>query len=285
MNDCMRIFDAAFYRTQNRDLADLGMNDSELRDHFQAHGVREARPYAKTDTAAAAMSMRWLRGAGIEIGAGKRPTPLFGFSSLDFGEIDRDLAFGGKGATHWFDIGGEAPTALRGKFDFAITSHVLEHCDSLLRGIVNMLDVVRNDGLAYIVLPDKRHLGDKLFIDDFDLKHHLDEFEKPLLYADVHDRAYMAYAPVEEYVNEHAVLAQEYRDQIRSGRIAPEYRFMHHKHNYAFGKWLEILSGLQVATGYFEIEDASFGRDRLDCHFILRKTPAFQPAPPIRPVS
>ena len=282
MNDCMEIFDVAFYRSQNRDLADLGMSDGQLRDHFQAHGVREARPYAKTDTTAASMSMRWLRGSGIEVGAGKWPTPMFGFSSLEFGEVDRKFAFGGKAATHWFDIGGEAPASLRDRYDFAIASHVLEHCDSLLRGIVNMLDVVRSDGLAYIVLPDKRHLGDKEFIIDFDIKHHLDEFEMPLLYADIHDSAYMIYAPVEEYANEHAVLAQEYRDQIRDGRIAPEFRFMHHKHNYSFAKWLEVMSGLQSETGFFDIEDAAFGRDRLDCHFVLRKKPAFKPAPPIR---
>ncbi|MEL7040622.1 MAG: hypothetical protein AAGL90_03810 [Pseudomonadota bacterium] len=274
-------FDVKYYRTQNRDLNDLGMNDLELESHFKNSGYRENRPYAQTTETCEAMSMKWLRGRGLEIGAGKRPTKVFGDAKLEFGEYDREFAFGGARAQHWMDIGGEASDDLRQRFDFSICSHVLEHCDSLLRGIVNALDVVKADGLAYIVLPDKRYLGDKLFIDDFSLEHHLSEYERPLLYADLHDQAYMDYAPVEEYANEHATLASEYREQIRRRCISPEYRFMHHKHNYSFGKWTDIICGLQDHTGYFEIEDCGFGRDRLDCHFILRKSPNHEPCPPI----
>ena len=85
-------FSVSIYRKYNLDLRHL--TDLELQEHFQKY-PHERRIYGNTTTAAETLSMRWLRGNGVEIGAGANPTPLFGNARTEMSDCDETLAFGG----------------------------------------------------------------------------------------------------------------------------------------------------------------------------------------------
>lgn len=66
------IFLAEIYRGHSLDLRE--MNDFELKRHFEV-SQHEPRIFALTRTTSEFMSMRWLRGSGLEVGAGAYPIP------------------------------------------------------------------------------------------------------------------------------------------------------------------------------------------------------------------
>ncbi|SRR6266404_54356 len=88
-------FSPDVYRNYNLDLRHL--TDSELREHFQKY-PHERRIYG-TSTTVETLSMRWLRGNGVEVGAGAKPTPLLGDARVQMCDCDGTLVFGGIGLT------------------------------------------------------------------------------------------------------------------------------------------------------------------------------------------
>lgn len=44
--------------------------------------------------------------------------------------------------------------------DFVIANHFIEHCENPIGAIKNMLRVLKNDGILYLALPDKRYTFD-----------------------------------------------------------------------------------------------------------------------------
>jgi len=145
-------FSADVYRASNLDLR--GMSDAQLRAHFAA-SRHEPRLFGPTPDTVNFMSMRWLRGRGVEVGAGGSPTPLYGPTTTLQADCDPGLAFGGR----TLDMPGSIDDPrfaqqAEGRFDFSIASHVLEHADSFIRSVDNLVTLVRPGGVAYIVLPD-----------------------------------------------------------------------------------------------------------------------------------
>jgi SAM-dependent methyltransferase len=248
------------------------LSDDELSEHFDK-SQHEPRIYAEVQNTVELLSMRWLRGQGMEIGAGSYPTSLFGNASAILNDCDASLAFGG----HELDLlcSVDAPEFGRlseKKFDFVIASHVLEHVDSFLRAVENLICVVKPGGMIYIVLPDIEFLNDRLWLPMFDFDHHIDEYSEPFKYAKIHDNLYIEGSKDGIFQeNNHAYLSDEYKQAIHTGKILENQRFLHHKHNYRFNGWLEIIeSSRKFFNNKIVIEDARYGHERMDCHFMLK---------------
>lgn len=263
----MKSFDMSVYRRANQDLANL--SDLQLGEHFQNSGCRERRVFAQTETTTESMSMRWLRGSGLEIGAGRNPTPLVPGVQCDYADIAADSAFGGS-AKSYFSLDGQLGDVHRGRYDFVIASYVLEHCDSFIRGIENLLNTLKFTGVAYIILPDVRYLYDANWMPNYNFDHHAKEYVEPLHFANEHDKAFLGSISTHSSVNEHADITAELAEAMNAGRLPKDQRFVAHKHTYRYADWLALLSQtLEFLGSKFVIEDSAFGRERMDCHFAL----------------
>jgi hypothetical protein len=145
-------FSPATYRAYNLDLRH--MSDAELRAHFAAN-AQEARIFGPTADTVHFMSMRWLRGRGLEVGAGGSPTPLYGPTTALQADCDSQLVFGGQVLDLSCSIDDPRFVAqAEGRFDFSIASHVLEHADSFVRAVDNLVYLVHQQGVANCVLAD-----------------------------------------------------------------------------------------------------------------------------------
>jgi SAM-dependent methyltransferase len=266
----MKEMDRIIYRGFNADLCDL--SDEELDQHFLVSQA-EPRIFSGINGDVEFLSMRWLRGAGMEIGAGKYPTPLYGNATALYADCDEELTYGGEKIDVDLSLDDvHYPEKLPRKFDFVIASHVLEHINSFIRGVHNLISSVGPGGIVYIVLPDKQFLKDKTYIPDFSFEHHELEFKNPMLFADVHDKHFLGVnQPELDNSTLHADVSEEYKDQISSGIILHKDRFLHHKHNYNFEAWVSIMFKTKAyLKNSFEIVDIRYGHLRQDCHFILR---------------
>jgi SAM-dependent methyltransferase len=267
----MKNFDKDLYKKFNKDLQNL--NDDQLISHYLA-SQHEARLYGETKSTVEFFSMRWLRGEGLEIGAGRNPTPLFGQTAITYCDIDMDHNFGGSNSKVIISVDAKNfNPSFNQKFDFVVCSHVLEHADSFIRALENLLSIVRGGGIIYLVLPDIDFLHDKNWLPNFDFDHHIDEYENPLAYAEIHDQLYID--TVIDYIdssnNEHALLTDAYRWAIKQRKIPDSMRFMHHKHNYNLEGWIKTLLKVQNFIGNkFSISDIGYGHERKDIHFILQ---------------
>jgi hypothetical protein len=261
-------FDSDIYRRNSIDLRD--MDDRQLREHFLNHGKREHRIFASVHTTIERMSMRWLRGRGIEVGAGRNPTPLFGETECVYADISTTSAYGG-GAEHVLDLN-YTPVHTFGEFDFVIAAHVLEHCDSFITGVANLLSAVNRQGVVLIVLPDKRYLHDRLWLPDYDFQHHLEEWRDPLINAEMHDRLFLNAFTTNVRLNEHAEFSEEVAAAFESGHMPRQQRFLSHKHNYDFSGWIRLVDwSLETLKCEFRIQDCAHGAERMDCHLVLTR--------------
>jgi SAM-dependent methyltransferase len=264
-------FSPDIYREFNLDLRHL--SDDQLAAHFAAC-QHEPRIFGPTKTTAEFLSMRWLRGAGLEVGAGGHPTKIFGATKTLQADVDIGLPDRGEKVDVQVSVDDPVfPSLFKSPFDFSIASHVLEHCDSFIRAVENLIAVVREDGIVYMVLPDIEFLSDQNWISYFDFAHHVQEYENPLLNCGVHDDTYIrARVGGIASTDRFADLPLEYQEMLRAGKIAAEFRFLHHKHNYTFGGWLEMIEETRKFLNRgFEILDSRYGHERKDCHFVLRR--------------
>lgn len=111
----------------------------------------------------------YLRGSGIEIGALARPMRVPRGVTVRY--VDRlsreDLlkhypSLKGKrlAPVDIVDDGERLATLADGSQDFVIAQHVLEHMENPLRGLQNMLRVLRVGGVVYLSVPDMRFTFD-----------------------------------------------------------------------------------------------------------------------------
>jgi SAM-dependent methyltransferase len=266
-------FSPHVYRKFNLDLATL--DDQGLIEHFVAHS-HERRIFGPTSGTVEFLSMRWLRGQGIEVGAGSRPTPLFGRAVAALDDRDEGLVFGGQADKTSFRGAIDGPGFAEGRracFDFLVASHVLEHCDSFIRALKNALDVLVPGGVLYLVLPDINFLPDKDFIPFHGFDHHVEDFEDPGCHAEAHMQDHLLgiqHAP--QAYNKEIALPPSYLEGLVNGRIPESYWFIHHKHNYDFHGWLMlILQSLEFLDTDAKLVDSRYGHERLDCHFVLQR--------------
>lgn len=266
------LFSPAVYRAYNLDLQHL--SDEGLVAHFQRM-KSERRIFAETSNTIEFLSMRWLRGEGLEIGAGSTPIPLFGDAKVLQADCDSSLAFGGKSLDLVRSIDDpKFPSGNEGRFCFSVASHVLEHADSFLRALENLMKVTQAGGFVYVVLPDIHFLHDKTWLPYFEFDHHIAEYDDPDRYAKEHDELFLkgcGEAQIPEVG--HAKFSSEYRAEVAAGRILPRYRFLQHKHNYRFDGWLDMMSRAQAFLKRgFSFADVRYGHERSDCHFVLEVT-------------
>jgi hypothetical protein len=113
---------------------------------------------------------RWLTGAGIEIGALHNPRPVPAQVSVRY--VDRLSV--DELRRHYPELGDEpmVPIDLIGDAenlsvladdtqDFVIANHLLEHLENPLRGLQEMVRVLRPGGILYVALPDPRVTFDR----------------------------------------------------------------------------------------------------------------------------
>jgi GT2 family glycosyltransferase/glycosyltransferase involved in cell wall biosynthesis/SAM-dependent methyltransferase len=283
-------FDAATYRKLNLDLAELGFTDEQLQEHFLKNGYAEKRVFAPTASTSEYLSMRWLRGSGLEIGAGSAPTPVFGSASVVYADIDGgNRIFGATDVSVQYSIDEVVPEELKGRFDFVILSHVLEHSDVLLAALQHLMDLLKPDGIAYVVVPDRDYLVDKDWMEEFPIEHHADELRSPGIYDADHDRAalvsLLAQPELTNPSGDHQVFDDDsgvttqdgfakpdFRELLKNSPADNPYRFAIHKHTYSPQGWIRLFADAQkLLDGAFDILETRYGAERSDCHFVLRK--------------
>jgi SAM-dependent methyltransferase len=115
------------------------------------------------------IAQMYLKGAGIEIGGLNSPLKVPARANVKY--VDRlplpmlreqfpELA-GRKLVDVQIVDDGETLTSIAGSsLDFVIANHFIEHCENPLGAIKNMLRVLKNQGIIYISIPDKRFTFD-----------------------------------------------------------------------------------------------------------------------------
>jgi SAM-dependent methyltransferase len=117
----------------------------------------------------AAIADKYLKGSGIEIGALHSPLKAPPSASVKY--VDRmsvpdlrkqypelnDLELVD---TDIIDDGERLDSVRDSTQDFVIANHFIEHCQNPLKALSNMLRVLREGGLLYLAVPDKRFTFD-----------------------------------------------------------------------------------------------------------------------------
>jgi predicted SAM-dependent methyltransferase len=111
----------------------------------------------------------YLRGEGIEIGALNRPLRVP--KSVKVQYVDRltvaalrthyqELAKEKLVEANIIDDGERLTTIHDDSQDFVIANHYVEHCQDPIGALANMLRVLKNGGILYLAIPDKRYSPD-----------------------------------------------------------------------------------------------------------------------------
>ena len=115
------------------------------------------------------LAARYLRGSGLEIGALHEPLEVPASASVRY--VDRlstdeqrghypELAAEALVPVDVVDDGERLATIPDASVDFVIANHFLEHCEDPIAALGNFLRVVREGGIVYLAVPDKRFTFD-----------------------------------------------------------------------------------------------------------------------------
>jgi SAM-dependent methyltransferase len=111
----------------------------------------------------------YLRGDGIEIGALSHPLKVPRKARVKYvdrfpvPELRRAYPELGSVAMVEVDIVDDGERLSRiedASLDFCIANHFLEHCENPIGAVRNMLRVLRDEGILYLAIPDKRYTFD-----------------------------------------------------------------------------------------------------------------------------
>jgi SAM-dependent methyltransferase len=114
------------------------------------------------------IAARFVRGRGIEVGAGSRPFPLPPDTLCFYGDVrdsaeladyfhsapDAIVVNGSLNAQTFEGIPSESQ-------DFVVSAHVIEHLEDPIGSIRQALRVLKRDGVLILVVPDRRHTFDR----------------------------------------------------------------------------------------------------------------------------
>lgn len=115
------------------------------------------------------IAYKWLSGQGIEIGALHNPLPTPSEAQVKYVDVkcnsELQQVFPEVTNTDMVDIdliddGETLSTIVDKSQDFVIANHVLEHCVNPIGALQTWLRVLKNGGVAYIAVPDKRFTFD-----------------------------------------------------------------------------------------------------------------------------
>lgn len=264
------------YRSKNQDLRNMA--DNELVEHFKLCGYKERRTFAYANTTLGRLSMKYLRGEGMEIGAGGDPAPLYGNASCLYADIAEDTVFDSTKNNNnkiLFDI--NHPTSLSQRFDFVIACHVLEHVDSLIAGLSTIGQLLEKDGIAYIILPNMECDADQFWMSKFGRIHHIVEKFWPSAFRTRHERDFCrgmtdidpatGWGPIQQKFPE------ELKRDILKVKVTPDFRYIYHRHSYNFRDWTSLLLFLtKITNPQLTLIDATTGDERSDCHFVFKRS-------------
>ncbi len=227
-----------------------------------ATGSRESIHKLRVTTA-----HRFIRGRGIEIGALHRPLAVPGDARVTF--VDRmsvddlrrqypELAREPLVDVNVIDDGEVLSTIGAGSQDFVIANHFIEHCQNPLKAFQSFFRVLKDGGVAYLAVPDKR------FTFDIDrpctsLEHVIRDFDE--------GPAWSKRAHFEEW--SHLVDKHTGRDGIQSEAtrlMAIDYSI--HFHVWRAKEFLELMAEV-VRRNEFELE--AFLRNGPETIVVLRK--------------
>jgi SAM-dependent methyltransferase len=218
----------------------------------------------------AVIADKYLKGDGIEIGALHSPLKVPRSASVKY--VDRmsvsdlrkqypelnDLELVD---TDIIDDGERLDSVRDSTQDFVIANHFIEHCQNPLKAMSNMLRVLREGGLLYLAVPDKR------FTFDVDrpvtpLEHVLRDFEEG---GDWSRR---------QHFEEWARLVNKMEDVAEVEKRADELMgidYSIHFHVWTQLEMFEFVLALNRKLGIrFDVE--AFFKNGEECIFILRKT-------------
>lgn len=113
---------------------------------------------------------RYLKGDGIEIGALHKPLKVPATAKVKY--LDRmpsetlrkhypELDGMPLAPVDVIDDGENLATVADLSLDFVIANHFIEHCQNPIKAVANMLRVLRDDGVLYLSIPDKRRTFDR----------------------------------------------------------------------------------------------------------------------------
>ena len=113
-----------------------------------------------------AIASRFLKGNGLEVGAGSRPFPVPDGVRVFYGDIrDRESLesyFKRREIKTGAEIDAQTFAGLdSGSFDFVISAHVLEHLRDPVGSIVHAVRILKPGGVLLLVVPDLRYTFDR----------------------------------------------------------------------------------------------------------------------------
>lgn len=210
--------------------------------------------------------------SGIEIGGGNNPLKLPGSINVKYVDkhpvekllkLMKDNNYFTRRDLAKVDIVDEAETLSSiapGSQDFVIANHVLEHCRDPLLAVANMLRVLRDAGILFISVPDKRYT--------FDAPRPITTLEH--LKA---DRAGGAGVSSKKHFEEWAELVESVSGKENIEKRATsliDQDFSIHYHVWTSWEMMELFSHVHETSGYsFDIEHLSF--NHIEVLFVFRK--------------
>lgn len=273
-------FDPEIYGKSSQDLRNLNLSTDELVAHFYSYGIKERRKFSIHKSQSEYFSHIYLRGHGIEIGAGANPTILMESVNCDYGDIAHDGLFDSdslKLDKKLIDINkiGSIDPKLVAKYDFVIAAHVLEHCDSLVRSLKVLRKLCKPGGIIYVVLPDSSHDNDGAWLKKYGVAHHFTEYYFPNFFLQKHRNNFLR--SVDFMKSDDNKTLKEGKGPVRilksaifNNHIPLEYDYIFHRHSYEYQEWIHLILKL---NSYFNIGlrliDSGFGHERNDAHFIF----------------
>ncbi|MDE2440230.1 MAG: methyltransferase domain-containing protein [Betaproteobacteria bacterium] len=132
----------------------------QRRELMESHGSIEIEAVRRT------VSSIWIKGKGIEVGAGSRPFFIPDGSECYYGDIrDRDelskyfssLEVSLNGFIDAQTMAGIPQNSL----DFVISAHVIEHLFDPIGAIINTIRVLKDQGIFLLVVPEKSKTWDR----------------------------------------------------------------------------------------------------------------------------
>src|SRR3954465_14178629 len=127
-----------------------------------------------------------LQGRGLELGPLHRPIPRHDGMQMTYVDYQDQATLQRaypKLAEHIvpvdvLDDAQTLATVAPGSFDFLVSAHVVEHMRDPIGALVNWLRVIRDGGLLYLIVPDKRRTFDKLRVRTT-LEHMVLDYQQP----------------------------------------------------------------------------------------------------------
>jgi len=159
-------FDAAIYRRRHAELRGLG--DAELLQHFRGAGTQQGHNASSISARADFLALISPAWSVLEIGPFANPLMRGGnvryFDVLSTDELRDRARRVGFNPQNCPDIDFVSPNGdldvVAQQFDIVTSCHSVEHQPDLIRHLQSVSRVLSNDGMYFLVVPDKRYCFD-----------------------------------------------------------------------------------------------------------------------------